>query len=84
MGAATDVGQGSTGFRHNAHRNVAGNDREGHIELSMMEVNVRSANFRVERLEGCRARLQGRAWVFADLERLVRTGEDYGSGHFCL
>src|SRR5258708_18600268 len=79
---AVDVTKRPARLSNHADGHVSRYDREWHVELAVVEVDVGAADFGVERLQECRTGFECGTRILPDFERLARARHDNGSRHF--
>jgi len=69
-------------IRDDADGDVSGNDREGDVQLAVVQMDVGAAHLGVERPQQRCSGLQSRRFKLSNLQRLERTWhDDSGDGH---
>ncbi len=75
--AALDIEEATANLTETTHRNVTGNQRVGNtFQSSLLQINVRTADFRKFDLEQGRVLFKLRTRNFAQLDRSIWPGDD--------
>jgi len=80
--AALDIEEATANLTETTHRNVTGNQRVGNtFQSSLLQINVRTADFRKFDLEQGRVLFKLRTRNFAQLDRSIWPGDDSDQRH---